>query len=246
MNATTHPLVLDTSTIAIRQAVPDIGAFSPDAELITLAQEATDLTRRERGLYGEGDEAALFIKNDKKREAVTGPISRRISEILERLVGLRATTPAGLLARAMMTDFYQPGWWTTNPACCDEKLAVGLLDDVLAIFGETPAPAPQSDGAGAELVRRCEEYLRLSRLFAASDATCEDDDPAWQAVTAAEDRIYERRPETMADIMALAKVSEYHARQPDGSMNYSDSFTGQIPARIIECLLRFNESACHG
>jgi hypothetical protein len=46
--------------------------------------------------------------------------------------------------------------------------------------------------------------------------------------------------------MALAKISEYHARQPDGSMNYSDSYTGQSPARIIECLLRLDGGACHG
>lgn len=97
---------------------------------------------------------------------------------------------------------------------------------------------PPPSRPAKDLATLCSEYLALSRAFEASDATCEDDDPVWQAVTAAEDRIYKRRPKTMADILALAKVSEYQARQPDGSMNYSDSFTGQIPARIIECLLR--------
>jgi hypothetical protein len=101
------------------------------------------------------------------------------------------------------------------------------------------AKRPSPSRPAEDLATLCSEYLALSRAFEASDdATCEDDDPAWQAVTAAEDRIYKRRPKTMADILALAKVAEFQARQPDGSMNYSDSFTGQIPARIIECLLR--------
>jgi hypothetical protein len=134
MNDTTRPAVAVSTALSTRAI-----AAGPDAELIALAQEVTDLTRRERGLYGEGDQAHLHIKSDKKRDAVTGPINHRIKENLQRLLELRATTPAGLLARAQMTDFYAPGWWTTDPFCCDEKLAVSLLDDVLAMFA-TPSP----------------------------------------------------------------------------------------------------------
>jgi hypothetical protein len=110
----------------------------------------------------------------------------------------------------------------------------------VAAAAHAAVPSPHPD---AELVDACDAYMRAVETYNRSGSVLEyEDDPLFWAVTAAMDRIHQLDATTMAGVVAMASVAEYLSRQPDGSVNYSDSFTGDFPAWVIEAVLRLNLS----
>jgi hypothetical protein len=111
----------------------------------------------------------------------------------------------------------------------------------VAVAAHAAVPPPHPD---AELVRRCESYLLAVEAFEASPGDLElEDDPLWLAVDTARIRMGEIEPATMAGVVALAAVAEHLARQPDGGENFSASFTGDLPERVVRAVLNLSERA---
>jgi hypothetical protein len=97
-------------------------------------------------------------------------------------------------------------------------------------------------GADAELVRLCAAYTAALDVIDNSKSVLEpDDNPAWRAAQAMEDRLLEIPATTFEGLMAKARVAQHQARQPDGSENYSDSYTGCWPEQIVRDLLRLKD-----
>jgi hypothetical protein len=111
----------------------------------------------------------------------------------------------------------------------------------VAVAAHAAVPPPHPD---AELVRRCEYYLLAMEVFEASSGDMElEEDPLWLALDEARIRMGEIEPSTMAGVVALAAVAERLARQPDGGENFSDSFTGDLPERVVRAVLNLSGRA---
>ena len=70
---------------------------SPDAELIRLCRAFDDLERRIQALYEDG---ATPIADDEERKAAIEPLRERQDALLGRICSLRASSAAGIKARA--------------------------------------------------------------------------------------------------------------------------------------------------
>jgi hypothetical protein len=69
----------------------------------------------------------------------------------------------------------------------------------------------------AELVRLCVEHL--ARVQAVNDAADDQEDgPAWEAYVASRDAISQRRPATLAGMIAKARAAKREATLLDGSV----------------------------
>lgn len=103
----------------------------------------------------------------------------------------------------------------------------------VAMMGAAPA------GPDALLVQRCAAYLAAYRRYEAESG--EDDlrdGPLWNALMEAEKGLPEMPARTMAGLRAKALVARHLAVQPDGALDFSESFTGGWPGAVITDLLR--------
>lgn len=101
-----------------------------------------------------------------------------------------------------------------------------------AASGAAAAAVPHPD---AELIQRCETYIRL-RI--ACDRTTAPDRPTVDEVFAAREAAEELEPETLDGVRAMALVAQCEAWQPDGNEYWSSSYTGDWPRWIAEAVLR--------
>ena len=116
---------------ALAPAAALAAASSPDAELIRLCGEFDALQRRILALYPEG---ATPIEDDNERAEAIAPLSDAQDELLDRICALRATTPAGIKARAKTLVLFVP-----DKAECaddeggyvDERMIAALLRDLV-------------------------------------------------------------------------------------------------------------------
>jgi hypothetical protein len=93
--------------------------------------------------------------------------------------------------------------------------------------------------ADTRLVRAGAAYIEATKAYDRDGGRLEcKDDPLWWAVESAEAALTELSPQTWADVRALAEVARYKAIMPDGSMDWSESFTGDFPAMVCQAVLR--------
>lgn len=116
-----------------------------------------------------------------------------------------------------------------------------LLTGAAALPAAATLGAVPPDRPDAELIRACGTYIEALMAYDAEGGHLEsDEDPLWWAVEDARELLCELEAETMDGVAALARVAKCLAGQPDGTENYSDSFTGMFPQRVVETVLRLS------
>lgn len=105
---------------------------------------------------------------------------------------------------------------------------------------------PQEPRAGARLpdpdahlVTLCADYIEAVRSYNEDGGTAEpEDDPAWAALNALEDRIEDTPAHTLAGVAAKSRVAAFLARNLDGTHHFGDSYTGRWPEMVVRDVLR--------
>lgn len=134
-------ICLDMLRLFVGQPQPTTG----DEQLLALAAEFIEISKQEKGLYGEGEYAAMRIPDEKARCPLLRAIWDRQEEIMDQLADLRAKTPAGLVARVRMADAEDATWRReTTTEDLGAAIAFDLAEDVLAMFGEVAGRAPRN------------------------------------------------------------------------------------------------------
>ncbi|WP_135469815.1 hypothetical protein [Crenalkalicoccus roseus] len=105
--------------------------------------------------------------------------------------------------------------------------------------GAIAAPNPD-----ARLIRLCAEYVEALAAYNRDGGQLEcAEDPLWHAVAAAEARLDGLTAHTLPGVIAKARVAMHLARQPDGSEDFSSSYTGDWPEQVVRDLLRLQGGA---
>lgn len=105
-----------------------------------------------------------------------------------------------------------------------------------------PAPSAGRDvdsGCDAEFVRLCVAYLKAVAAYDTYGGHLEPEDcPYWHAWTDADAALEGREPVSLTGILAMARIAQRHALQRDGSEDWSETYTGDWPARVTQALMR--------
>lgn len=104
----------------------------PDAELLTLCQRFDGLQRQIMDLFDDEDSM-----DDEVRERIIAGIDRQQAPILERMMAIKATTPAGITARVRTLAMWAPDAMENDGPDCmwNERMLAALLRDLMAMVG---------------------------------------------------------------------------------------------------------------
>ena len=96
-----------------------------------------------------------------------------------------------------------------------------------------PLPAAELD---AELIEACSSHIAALDAYDRHGGRLEpEEDPLWHAVEATEATMDKAEPVTLAGLRALAEVARHRAEKPGA--DWSDGFTGDLPARVCMAAL---------
>lgn len=113
---------------------------------------------------------------------------------------------------------------------------------LLAAVVVTPlvSAAVASPHPDAELIRLCAEFCSLHEVCHAlpDDVDLDGDCPEWNRLEAVDGLIRARPATTLDGLVAKATAVYRWALQPDGTLDFSASFTGEWPELIVQDLLR--------
>jgi hypothetical protein len=104
-----------------------------------------------------------------------------------------------------------------------------------------PTPAPDAD---AELIRLCDQHIANVRAYNRDGGTGDgiggDDDPLWQACEQTEAAIDVLPPQTIAGVVAKAKVARAEAREgsPEGGQLWDGGAAVPWARDVVNDLLR--------
>ena len=107
---------------------------NPDRELIAVCAEFDAIERHINSHYAGG---SRNIEDDEERDAVIEPFQEAQDPLLERIVALRATTPAGFTARARTLALWNLD--ATRKIGPDHYLEDRMLAALLRDMTEAPA-----------------------------------------------------------------------------------------------------------
>ena len=94
--------------------------------------------------------------------------------------------------------------------------------------------ALQSENPDAELIRLCDAYIKALDAYGLAESDIDPDaDPLWQAIEALEEHLNGLTARTLEGVVALAKVAQRWALQPDGSENFDTAYTADWPERVV-------------
>lgn len=111
-----------------------------------------------------------------------------------------------------------------------------MLGAVAAAFAGGAAMA--ATNPDADLIRLCDALIAAGAAYEHSDGNLEpEDDPLWSAIQAIEEQLDGMQATTIAGVLAKVRVAASWARQPDGSENWSTSYTGDWPEQVCRDLL---------
>lgn len=100
------------------------------------------------------------------------------------------------------------------------------------------APVAVAGGRDAALVAMCATHIELARQSNAGGPESVVD-----AYLASLDRVLEARPQTMAGVVALARVAIEEARTLDGGLDFDGCAGGTLAALLMEDLARIADGA---
>ena len=159
----------------------------PDAELIAVCAEFDACERQTSIIHGTGPDCVV---DDDEASLVSAPIFARMHVLLDRMDELRATTPAGIQARAHCLAQhcgslqYSFDYEDTIPG----RLLGYLMRDSAALGGSVGlVPVPPSPDA--ELLRACAAFDALERAYLATYVPGVDDGPEWDTAEVERDRL---------------------------------------------------------
>ncbi|MDQ1081421.1 hypothetical protein [Pseudoroseomonas cervicalis] len=200
---------------------PALAHENPEARLIAALEEfeTADLALREIVKLQLSD---LSEEEDRSVEQSMGVVMARMDRAERTAVTTPATTARGLVAKARLTERLLP---RDGEAVA---LAASLANDVVQLH----------EGDDAELVRLCDEFLAAKRKFDEEGGhTDVDDDPLYDAMNAARERVAGIQATTMAGVVAKAKVAADWIRLPNGIVDF-DHFGGYWAEQVIGDVLR--------
>ena len=139
---------------------------SPDTELITVCAEFDAHERQTSIIHGTGPDCVV---DDDEADVASAPFYARMHVLLGRMEELRATTPAGIQARAHSLALH--GGHGRYSFDCDTsmvgRLLVYLMRDSAALGGSVGiVPVPRSPDA--ELLEACATFDDLERASLAT------------------------------------------------------------------------------
>ena len=177
-----------------------------DAELIAVCAEFDAYERQTCIIHGTGPECVV---DDDEASVVSAPIFARMHVLLDRMDELRATTPAGIQARAhcLAQHAGHGGYSFDGDTDTVARLLRYLLRDSAALGGSTAIAAvpPSPD---AKLVEACAAFDALERASIATFSGRDDDDPAEIAAEAERLRLGEAQEplvDRMCDLHAVTR-----------------------------------------
>ncbi len=151
-----------------------------DAELIAVCAEFDACERQTCIIHGTGPDCVV---DDDEANVVSAPLFTRMHVLLDRMDELRATTPAGIQARAHSLALH--GGHGQYPFDCDtsmvDRLLVYLIRDSAALGGSPTSIVTSPD---ADLLEACAEFDTLERAYLATYVPGVDDGPEWDAAEA--------------------------------------------------------------
>jgi hypothetical protein len=163
----------------------------PDAVLIAICAEFDACERQTSIIHGTGPDCVV---DDDEANATSAPVFARMRVLLDRMDELRATTPAGIQARAHSLALHG-GHGGYSFDCFDSmvgRLLVYLMRDSAALGGSMGAvPVPPSPDA--ELLRACAAFDQLEAQANATFTGYENDSPEEAAAEAERGRIYDEQ-----------------------------------------------------
>lgn len=238
--------------------LPGVANPSADAELIAVCAALNAVERQRQTVWGEtGTPGAL---PDDEAEAAAVPLYDRMHVLLDRMERLRATTTAGIQARAHSLAVYEEytddgrGEVVHDLSAGDTisgRLARYLLRDAMALAsGTAPAvePPPSPD---AELLAACEAFMVLERkagaLYEPRCATIEEEDARLPGIEAAVEVIAAEQEPLLARMVALRPHTLEGARararalalldEDAGAVTEGDFWNHQLAGAVVRDLI---------
>ncbi len=163
--------------------------------------------------------------------------------VLERLiVWLSAAMPH--LARATGVDINQLGTCTYQDRLCDARVreaGFGAAPAAIPMAVILPAAAPAD--ADAALIETCEQHIANHHAFNARGADRDipaEQDPLWLAYCQTSETLAEARPQTVAGIVAKARVAKVAATLPDGTEIPEHGNAATMAWDVLNDLLRLS------
>ena len=182
----------------------------PDAELIAVCAEFDACERQTSIIHGSGPDCVI---DDDEARLVSAPFFDRMRVLLDRMDGLRATTSAGIQARAHCLaqhgghGDYDFGSRDTMVG----RLQVYLMRDSTALGGSTaivPVP-PSPDG---ELLAACAAFDALERAYVAAVGDYEPGSDEQVVAEAKQERVSDAQGPLIKRMCSLhATTREGHA-----------------------------------
>ena len=201
-------LTAAAASVMLPGAVKAGTVANPDADLLAICAEFDVCERQTSIIHGTGPDCVV---DDDEADVASAPFFARMYALLDRMKELRATTPAGIQARAHSLaqhaghGEYSFDYGETIPG----RLLIYLMRDSAALGGlvtVTPVP-PHPD---ADLIRICAEHVVTMNTFNASvsdahaDLLLTDYERTRNAIT-------ETKPRTLAGMQAKARAAKAEA-----------------------------------
>ena len=178
----------------------------PDADLIAVCAEFDAHERQTMIIHGDGPDC---IVDDTEASVVSAPIFARMHVLLDRMDELRATTPAGIQARAHSLALHGGdfGYSFDYPDTMVGRLLVYLMRDSAALGG---SPASTVASPDADLMEACAAFDELERAYIAAGGNWDAGSPEELASDAERERLSEAQ-EPLVD-----RICDLHAVTREG------------------------------
>ena len=176
---------------------------SPDAELIAVCAEFDACEQQTCIIHGTGPDCVV---DDNEANAVSAPIFARMHVLLDRMDELRATTPAGIQARAHSLALHGGdfGYSFDYPDTMVGRLLVYLMRDSAALGG---SPASTVASPDADLMEACAAFDELERAYIAAGGNWDAGSPEELASDAERERLSEAQEPLVDRICELCAVT---------------------------------------
>ncbi len=185
-------------------------APSADADLIAVCAEFDAYERRTCIIHGTGPDC---IVDDAEANVASAPLFARMHLLLDRMDELRATTPAGIQARAHSLAQHggHGGYSFDYPTTMVGRLLVYLMRDSAALGGLPASTVKLAMSPDADLLEACAEFDTWQRRYLATDFEVAGDDTPEGQVEAAKQREF-----LDASDPALDRICEMRAVTREG------------------------------
>ncbi len=205
MNSRRGFLALTAGAMAVKTVPPMVAraeGTTPDAELIAVCAEFDVCERRTCIIHGTGPDC---IVDDTEANVASAPVFARMHALLDRMDELRATTPAGIQARAH--SLAQHGGHGQYSFDCDTsmvgRLLAYLMRDSAALGGSPASMVAPAVSPDADLLEACAAFDDLERRYLATDFEADSSTAYGQAVVEEQRRCFDAQVPLLNHLVEL-------------------------------------------